>query len=177
MREKVKRLSIKSEVLRQLYMKSGNQCAFPGCTHPVIDEDGNFVGQICHIEAAMQGGERFNPNMTNEDRRKFENLMLMCYDCHIKTNDVDKYTVEKLKEMKASHEAKFSDVISKMMNSVQDYGLTPHYRRAFTCKKFSDTMKFGLTEEENRENAQILNKIIEKLMNVPVTSREFFQLW
>ena len=165
---KVKRLSIKSEVLRELYLKSGNQCAFPGCTHPLVDENGNFVGQICHIEAAMEGGERFNPKMSNEERRNYDNLILMCYDHHIETNDVEKYPVEKLKQMKAEHEAKFSNVISQMKNSVEDYGKTPHYRKAVTCRKLAEVLKYGLTEEQNLENAQILNKILEKLMDVPV---------
>lgn len=64
MEEKAKHLSIKSDVLRRLYLQSGNQCAYPGCTHTMVDENGNFVGQICHIEAAMEGGERFNPQMS-----------------------------------------------------------------------------------------------------------------
>ena len=31
MEEKVKKLKPTVEVLRELYLKSGNQCAFPGC--------------------------------------------------------------------------------------------------------------------------------------------------
>lgn len=42
-----------------------------------MDEMGNFIGQICHIEAAEEGGERFKPIMTNEERRAFDNLMHM----------------------------------------------------------------------------------------------------
>ena len=85
--EKAKRLQPKDEVTRELYLKSGNICAFPGCHNIMINEEGNFIGQICHIEAAEENGERFNSNMTNEDRRSFENLMLMCYEHHTKTNN------------------------------------------------------------------------------------------
>lgn len=59
----------------ELYLKSGNQRAFPGGYNAMVDDNGNFIGQICHIEAAEAGGERFNPNMTNEERRSFDNLM------------------------------------------------------------------------------------------------------
>ena len=55
----------------------------------MIDDDGTFVGQVCHIEAAEKGGERFNEKQTNEERRNFANLMLMCYDHHRVTNDVE----------------------------------------------------------------------------------------
>ena len=86
--EEVKRLAPKQEILRELYIKSGNECAYPGCHNVLVDENGKFVGEVCHIEAAMPGGERFNPNMTNEDRRSFGNLMLMCHHHHVVTDDV-----------------------------------------------------------------------------------------
>src|SRR5262245_61632545 len=90
MPEKVKRLTPKPETLRELLLKSGNQCAIPGCSHLMMNEDGDFVGQICHIAAAETGGERFNPKMTNEARRSIENLMLMCYEHHVVTNSFRK---------------------------------------------------------------------------------------
>jgi hypothetical protein len=58
---------------------SGNECAFPGCRQPVISDNGTLIAQIVHIEAAMPGGGRYNASMTDEDRRAFENLMVLCY--------------------------------------------------------------------------------------------------
>jgi hypothetical protein len=48
----------------------------------MLNIEGTFIGQICHIEAAEEGGERFNLNTTNEQRRSAVNLMLMCYEHH-----------------------------------------------------------------------------------------------
>ncbi|MCM2533282.1 hypothetical protein NDK43_13865 [Neobacillus pocheonensis] len=107
--EEVVRLTPTTATLRELYLKSGNQCAYTSCTARMIDSEGNFVGQVCHIEAAMPGGERFNPDMTNEERRHISNLMLMCYEHHIATNSVDEYPVERLKVMKQAHENKFAE--------------------------------------------------------------------
>lgn len=171
MEEKAKRLKPTTDVLRELYLKSGNQCAFPGCYNAMVDDKGNFIGQICHIEAAEAGGERFNPNMTNEERRSFDNLMLLCYQHHIVTNDVAKYPVSVLKRMKREHENKFSNVISKMENSVVDYGVVNQYAKAQTCKRLSDIMKYGCTDEENIENAKVLNSLIGKLVNTPIETR------
>jgi hypothetical protein len=112
--EKPKRLQPSPDTLRRLFLTSGNLCAFPGCKELMIDADGNFIGQICHIEAAEKGGERFNASMTNEDRTAFDNLMLMCYKHHIVTNEVLRYTVPKLEKMKADHEATFSDPAGAM---------------------------------------------------------------
>lgn len=39
MDEKAKRLKPTVEVLRELYLKSGNQCAFPGCYNAMVDVD------------------------------------------------------------------------------------------------------------------------------------------
>jgi hypothetical protein len=106
---KAKRKAPDKETLRELFLKSGNVCAYPGCIHLMMNKDGEFIGQICHIEAAEEGGERFNPNMTDEERAAYTNLMLMCYEHHVVTNDVDEYPVARLQAMKAEHEAKFTD--------------------------------------------------------------------
>ncbi len=100
---KAKRKTPDKDTLRELYLKSGNQCAFTSCTRVMLNKDGVFVGQICHIEAAEEGGERFNPFMTDEERAAFSNLMLMCYDHHVITNDVTTYTVPVLRGIKAEH--------------------------------------------------------------------------
>lgn len=171
MNEKAKRLKPMAAVLRELYLKSGNQCAFPGCFNAMVDDNGNFIGQICHIEAAEAGGERFNPSMTNEERRAFDNLMLMCYEHHAVTNDAAKYPVSELKRMKREHEDKFSSVIQKMRNSVIDYGIVNQYTKAVTCKRLSDVMELGCTDEENLENARVLNGLIDRLMDVPAETR------
>jgi ribosomal protein S15P/S13E len=101
------RLTLRIDTIRALFALSGNQCAFPGCTQPLINEKNQFIGQICHIEAALPGAERYNPNQSDEERSGHENLILFCYPHHVETNDVSEYTVEKLKAVKREHEAKF----------------------------------------------------------------------
>jgi hypothetical protein len=83
----------------------------------MINEDGVFVGQICHIEAAEEGGERFNPTMSDEERAAFPNLMLMCYEHHVITNDADGYPVQVLQAMKAAHEGKFTDPAQAILDA------------------------------------------------------------
>jgi hypothetical protein len=108
MNEAAKRLKPYPQTFRELFLKSGNLCAYPGCGALLMNEEGIFIGQLCHIESAEPGGERFNPDMTNEQRRSASNLMLMCYPHHRQTNDVQRYTVAKLREIKAAHERRFS---------------------------------------------------------------------
>lgn len=113
----IKRLAPTAETIRRLYLLSGNQCAFPGCNHPIIIEGGKYVSELCHICGAEEGGERFNPSQSNEDRRQFENLMLMCHDHHVITNDVVAYPAERLREMKADHEKRFERGLASMMEA------------------------------------------------------------
>lgn len=101
------RLPIKTDVLRALFARSGNQCAFPGCTAALVNEKNQFIAQVCHIEAAEAGGERFNAGKTDEQRRQYENLILLCYPHHIETDDVKTFPVERLREIKVAHEATF----------------------------------------------------------------------
>jgi hypothetical protein len=107
--ESPKRLTPKGETIRDLAAHSGNVCAYPGCTHTIIDESGRAIAQLCHIEAAEPGGERFNPEMTNEQRRHRDNLVFLCLRHHIETNDVDAWRVERMREMKEAHERKYRD--------------------------------------------------------------------
>jgi hypothetical protein len=94
--------------IKKLFASSGNQCAFPDCTQNIVDKEGNMIGEICHIEAAEQGGLRYNPVPTNKERAHYNNLLLLCRNHHTPVIDnpdnIDKYTVEALREMKENHE-------------------------------------------------------------------------
>ncbi|WP_025663948.1 tetratricopeptide repeat protein [Aquimarina megaterium] len=94
--------------IKKLFAFSGNQCAKPGCTNPVIAEDQKTViGQICHISAASPNGPRYNEEMTDEERRSYENLILLCGEHHEiidNIDNVDDYDTEKLKQWKRDHE-------------------------------------------------------------------------
>ena len=90
--------------LKRLFALSGNICAHPNCSNNLIHIDGTVIAEICHIEAANEKGERYNPNMTDDERRDFNNLILLCSNCHKITNNVILYTVENLQKIKADHE-------------------------------------------------------------------------
>lgn len=102
------RIKSKFTTLRALLVKSGNICAFPGCNQPIVDADHNFVAQVCHIEAAEVGGERYNYESNDDYRRSFNNLILLCYRHHVETNDIIKFPTEKMKEIKLLHEKSFT---------------------------------------------------------------------
>ncbi|OWA36791.1 hypothetical protein B9G55_01545 [Saccharibacillus sp. O16] len=171
-----KRKSPSTKVLRELYMKSGNQCAFRGCNRMMVNENGDFVGQVCHIEGAEPGGERFNPNQTNDERADFSNLMLMCYDHHVETNNTVLYTVELLKEMKKEHESKFSDLVRKMEASLGDLTQLQEFTYIDSARNFSLFVGDNLNEEEQASINTDLNELVDKLRLLPPDTRIVFKV-
>lgn len=101
------RIPLKPSTIKQLFAHSGNECAFQNCIETIVTKEGVILGEICHIEAAEKGGERYNPISNDEFRRSFANLILFCPKHHKITNDVKRYPVSKLTEMKTFHENKF----------------------------------------------------------------------
>jgi hypothetical protein len=101
------RLPLLTTTIKKLFALSGNRCAFPGCKEFLVDGDFDIIGEICHIEAAEPLGVRYNKTSSEEHRRGFENLLILCHKHHIKTNNATIYTVEKLREIKRNHEQKY----------------------------------------------------------------------
>ena len=96
--------------VKRLFAVSGNRCAFPGCEERLVDEaGGSIMGEVCHIKAKSSDGPRYDAQQTDEERHGFGNLVLLCPTHHARVDrDPDKYTVEKLLEIKAQHEARFA---------------------------------------------------------------------
>lgn len=174
MSEEVKRLAPLSGTLRELFLKSGNLCAFPDCTHLIMNAGGVFIAQICHIEAAEKGGERFNPLMTNEERRGFDNLMLMCHEHHKVTDDVVLYTVDRLKNMKRHHEMRFSDPGRVIFDSIKDWTASHEVTTPINMNGLYSFCWGTLEDEDKRNYLQSVTAYINKFKNVPLDLRVFF---
>jgi hypothetical protein len=64
--KKAKRLQPKSETLRKTIPDLGQPLRV--FRLPLTDDEceGDFIGQLCHIAAAEEGGQRFDSTMINE---------------------------------------------------------------------------------------------------------------
>jgi hypothetical protein len=80
-------------------------CAFPGCTHRIINDKHQFIAEVCHIEAAAPGGERHNASQPEAERREPRDPVSRH---HVETDDVTEWPTDRMKAMKASHEARFT---------------------------------------------------------------------
>ncbi len=98
---------ISKSQIKILWGKSGSRCAI--CKENIIksiqDREEYHVGEMAHIEGEKPGSARFNPNMTDEQRANYKNLILLCPTHHsIIDKNESEYTVEKLKQVKREHE-------------------------------------------------------------------------
>lgn len=101
-----------------LLSDSGGICAFPGCGKKLVEpandhDDAAFLGKIAHIVADSRQGPRGDSPMTDEDRDKHTNLIVVCGDHH---DIIDKqprtYSVSVLRKMKQEHEGRIRQATS-----------------------------------------------------------------
>lgn len=171
MADKVKRLTPKAKILREVFLKSGNQCYYPSCTRIMMTDDGEFVGEVCHIEAAMPGRERFNENQTNEDRRQFSNLMLLCHDHHVVTDNEIEYQLERMISIKRDHESVFTNIAGKMKEAFVDQSSLIKESKARSLIKLNESLGWGNTEEELDECVKDIEEFTNRLKKLPIKTR------
>jgi len=92
--------------LKRLFALSGNRCAFPRCPVPAIDaRTGRVAVEVAHIKGESPGGPRYDPSQTDDERRHFDNLLLLCRNHHGEVDhDEAEFTVEHLRRVKSEHE-------------------------------------------------------------------------
>jgi hypothetical protein len=103
---KIKR-TIPDHIYRALLARSGNKCAYTGCSRPIVNTKNIYEAQLCHIESVSHKKQRHNPMLTEEQINDYNNLMFMCLKHHVETNDEVVYTADILRKMKYDHESKY----------------------------------------------------------------------
>lgn len=111
----------KISTIKKLFGLSGNKCAFTDCEQDLITTDEVIVADICHIEGEMLNSPRHNSKKSPEELDDFPNLILMCKTHHKVIDDrEDIFPVEKLLEIKAKHEEKYSSNLYPVSDTVLD---------------------------------------------------------
>lgn len=106
------RRGIPEKESKALIALSGGVCAFPDCGKRLV-ESGNaadpaaFLGEMAHIVADSRQGPRGDSPMSDEERDRHTNLLLLCGDHH-KTIDSQPrtYSVPVLRRIKEDHEGR-----------------------------------------------------------------------
>lgn len=99
---------------RALFSLANGTCYFPACEKPVIDwvdSEPVVAVEIAHIRGARQGSARFDPSMTDEQRRAFSNLIFLCTVHHKVVDRISPsdYPAAVLVDWKVANEGKGAD--------------------------------------------------------------------
>lgn len=94
---------------RALFRLSKGTCYYPGCEVPIMSlvEGHAIIGvQIAHIRGANANSARYDESMTDDERRAFSNLMLMCVPHHnlIDRLEPENHPVALLEDWKRANE-------------------------------------------------------------------------
>lgn len=115
------RLPPTSTTTRELYLYSGNQCAYPGCVNSLLKDDSTWNCQAAHIYGVKSGAARGDHDLSDEDLRDVSNLLLMCLEHHKVIDNkasAEQYTVEVVQKMKENHEGRYRQAIAGLVRIV-----------------------------------------------------------
>ena len=117
--------------------------------------------------------------------------MLMCYEHHKKTDNEEKYKVPDLQNMKADHEAKFTNIADKINDEITDKSEKDQAIECETLKSLDEVLGWEYAEEDLAEalkdakwafaaisslpksTRQLLNIIVERLEELPSRKRSW----
>lgn len=146
---------------------SGGLCYWPGCPEPMIRRAGGemyFIGQRVHIRGAYPGSARYDPAMTDDQRRGFGNLVVMCKPHHevIDVGQPELYPAEVLLRWKDQREASPREALERLRE------VTPSGLRAIVAdglRAHDDRLveALGRLEAGDREAARLMRSLVDEL--------------
>jgi len=99
------------QTLKLLWGRAAGRCAMADCRVELFVTELDYdpvcvIGEMGHIAASSNAGPRAKAELEMDARDKYENLILLCRNCHRKVDTLKQsYPDERLLEIKASHEA------------------------------------------------------------------------
>lgn len=105
-------MSIHDKDQKILWGKAAGRCAMANCRKILTIEASEevaskniLIGQNCHIVAESENGPRGKSILSEDDRNRYPNLILLCVNHHTEIDqDPSSWPVEYLHQIKADHE-------------------------------------------------------------------------
>lgn len=164
-------MTVSISIVKALFARSGNLCAFPDCDQRLVSNDNLFVGQLCHIAASSPEGPRYDPAQTDDVRNDYPNLLLLCYPHHRRIDtDPVLYTVDWLREAKAKHEAKFetetyivgAPIAQAIVREEEEYWL----RLKVIQKRTAELCEYPMEIDLDAPHSAVVEKLGQIILNM-----------
>lgn len=178
------RQKIHDKVKKDLFLISGGRCE--KCSRPVIHIEGDHsnICDIAHIYGLKEGSARYEAGKEMSYLNSFDNLMILCKNCHkMIDNNPSKYTVKKLEAMKRKFEKEAINEISSLENKTNigghiDYKNGQKLLNFFnkdSVTKIKNPQELSKLLKSGDEDANTINfvlKLIKRLSNLNIDSRQ-----
>jgi len=114
-----------NHVKLQLFADSGGYCQNPNCNTNLfltIGESDFHIAEMTHIFSASDSGPRSESTLTKEARGEFENLILLCPNCHTSIDKADiEYPDSLIKTWKGEHSDRIKEIFNiKLCNTKEE---------------------------------------------------------
>lgn len=146
---------------------SGGLCYWPGCPEPMIrpvNGEMNFIGQRVHIRGAHPGSARYDPAMSDDQRRNAQNLVLMCKPHHeiVDIRHPSRYPVAILTRWKSQREAAPREALQRLRE------VTPSGLRKIVADGLKDhdtrlLKALNRLEGSDHEAAELMRSLLDEL--------------
>ncbi len=154
---------------------SAGTCYWPGCQKPIVERAaGTFkvTLDIAHICALNETGERFDPEMSDDERNSFENLIVLCRLHHQVVDEGGagaEYSVELLKSWKHKRERGGIERL-KGLQGLTESRLAELVNEAIKLRDVDVKVIIGRLEQRDSEAADLMNALLEELNAVRSSS-------
>jgi len=159
--------SISSKQMKLLLQRSGDRCAFSNCSKLLSADasdldDAVILGEMAHIAGEKPGAKgknnasaRYNPDMTDEQRNSYGNLIYLCREHHRLIDEQENtFPVAVLLAMKVEHEQWVCQSLAEAMPEVDFQELEEVTKHLLANISSLPETKYTLTppEEKMRRN-------------------------
>lgn len=175
--------NIPRDTILRLIGAAAGHCEKPSCPtgflwHELVDGTAVRLAEVAHIVAASSSGPRGDSGFTGPQLVLFENLLLLCPNCHtIVDRAPAHFPLEMLREWKAEHEGRIAEMLGVGRYATRDAArlvirrLLAENRAVWAIygPESEDAWKPEVQEAWLREVAEVIlpnNSRIEKLLEV-----------
>ena len=140
-----KRDDFSQKTIDRLCERVGGKCSNPNCRRETKGPHSNpqkrvSIGEAAHITAAAEGGPRYNPDLTPEERSSIENGIWLCKSCaRMIDSDENQYPAELLYTWKSMAEYEQFCIINQMDNWLKS-NVVFESRKNIACRKAKEAL-------------------------------------
>ena len=140
-----KRDDFSQKTIDTLCERVGGKCSNPNCRRETKGPHSNpqkrvSIGEAAHITAAAEGGPRYNPDLTPEERSSIENGIWLCKSCaRMIDSDENQYPAELLYTWKSMAEYEQFCIINQMDNWLKS-NVVFESRKNIACRKAKEAL-------------------------------------